>query len=77
MALVTGYSSGTLSVNIYEVDPGSPDDYVANVQMVFVNGVGIAQWKTVWTSDGFLGLGGNPEYKFVTLGIDSPELVVT
>jgi hypothetical protein len=75
-AQVTGLDGMTLAISISEVDPGSPDDLVATVQMTFANGVGRATWKAAWMEDGAFGFGGDPEYKFVMLGVDSPELTV-
>ena len=73
---IPGINNQVITVGIYEVDPLDPDDLVEWVQMAFVDGIGTATWTTVWMEDGFLGAGGNPEYKFVLLGVDSPELEV-
>jgi len=71
-----GILDRTLLVGVYEVDPLDADDLVEWVEMEFVGGVGRANWAAVWMEDGFLGGGGNPEYKFVVLGADSLELEV-
>jgi len=76
LAEVSGLDDRILTVGIYEVDPLDPDDLIEWVEMQFVGGHGRATWTAVWIEDGPLELGGNPEYKFVVLGIDSPELEV-
>jgi len=76
-AVATGLDGRTLEVQIYEIDPGSPDDPVTSVDMMFSNGTGTAVWEAVWMADGLMGMGGDPEYKFVVLGSDSPQLVVS
>ena len=76
LAFVPGLDGQTITVGIYEVDPFDPDDLVEWVEMEFVSGVGTGYWTTVWMEDGFAGAGDNPEYKFVVLGADSPELAV-
>jgi len=75
-AVATGLDGQTLAVQIYETDPGSPDDLVTSVDLTFFRGVGEGTWEAVWMADGFMGFGGDPEYKFVLLGVDSPDLTV-
>lgn len=62
-------------VKIYEVDPFDEDDLMATGHLVVRGGVGRATWRAEWSSD-FLGFGGDPEYKFVVLDMDSPMLIV-
>ena len=70
---VQGYRDGLFEVPILEVDPFDPDDLVTTLQMQIVDGVGTASWTAQWQSDGWLGLGGDPEMKFVVQGVDSPH----
>ena len=65
---------GAFWVEIPVVD--SPDDPVVTGSLTILDGIGQADWEAVWMADGYLGLGGDPEYKFVVLNVSSPELTV-
>jgi hypothetical protein len=75
-AEVAGVPDSDIPIEIYEVDPFDPDEFVISGTLGVTGGFGWATWTAFWMEDGLLGLGGDPEYKFVVMGIDSPELTV-
>jgi serine/threonine protein kinase len=75
-AVLEGVPDSEIPVDVYEVDPFNPDDLVVSGELEVINGQGWAFWDVFWEEDELLGFNSNPEYKFVVMGVDSPELAV-
>ena len=75
-AVLEGVPDSDIPVDVYEVDPFNPDDLVVSGELAVENGEGWAFWDVFWEEDELLGFNSNPEYIFVVMGVDSPELAV-
>jgi len=64
------FRNTVIDIAIYEIDPNSPDDFVAAGVIEIVDWVGSVNWTATYESE-FFGFGGDPEYKFVVADTSS------